>query len=214
MIVAPSLLAADFNHLAEEVKKVEELGVQWLHLDIMDGHFVPNISFGPDVIKALRPNSKLVFDVHLMIEKVETYFQKYIDAGADYLTFHFEATKDIASLIKKIKATGTKVGISLKPATPASILKPYLKDLDLILVMTVEPGFGGQSFMSDMVPKIKELKDLKEQNNYNYLISVDGGINGDTSKIVSETGADVVVAGTYLFKSPDIKERIEALLEL
>lgn len=214
MIVAPSLLAADFNHLAEEVKKVEELGVQWLHLDIMDGHFVPNISFGPDVIKALRPNSKLVFDVHLMIEKVETYFQKYIDAGADYLTFHFEATKDIASLIKKIKATGTKVGISLKPATPASILKPYLKDLDLILVMTVEPGFGGQSFMSDMVPKIKELKDLKEQNNYNYLISVDGGINGDTGKIVSETGADVVVAGTYLFKSPDIKERIEALLEL
>ncbi|HHU80215.1 MAG: ribulose-phosphate 3-epimerase [Bacilli bacterium] len=214
MIVAPSLLAADFNHLAEEVKKVEELGVQWLHLDIMDGHFVPNISFGPDVIKALRPNSKLVFDVHLMIEKVETYFQKYIDAGADYLTFHFEATKDIASLIKKIKATGTKVGISLKPATPASVLKPYLKDLDLILVMTVEPGFGGQSFMSDMVPKIKELKDLKEQNNYNYLISVDGGINGDTSKIVSETGADVVVAGTYLFKSPDIKERIEALLEL
>ena len=214
MIVAPSLLAADFNHLAEEVKKVEELGVQWLHLDIMDGHFVPNISFGPDVIKALRPNSKLVFDVHLMIEKVETYFQKYIDAGADYLTFHFEATKDIASLIKKIKATGTKVGISLKPATPASILKPYLKDLDLILVMTVEPGFGGQSFMSDMVPKIKELKDLKEQNNYNYLISVDGGINGDSSKIVSETGADVVVAGTYLFKSPDIKERIEALLEL
>ena len=214
MIVAPSLLAADFNHLAEEVKKVEELGVQWLHLDIMDGHFVPNISFGPDVIKALRPNSKLVFDVHLMIERVETYFQKYIDAGADYLTFHFEATKDIASLIKKIKATGTKVGISLKPATPASVLKPYLKDLDLILVMTVEPGFGGQSFMSDMVPKIKELKDLKEQNNYNYLISVDGGINGDTSKIVSETGADVVVAGTYLFKSPDIKERIEALLEL
>lgn len=214
MIVAPSLLAADFNHLAEEVKKVEELGVQWLHLDIMDGHFVPNISFGPDVIKALRPNSKLVFDVHLMIKKVETYFQKYIDAGADYLTFHFEATKDIASLIKKIKATGTKVGISLKPATPASVLKPYLKDLDLILVMTVEPGFGGQSFMSDMVPKIKELKDLKEQNNYNYLISVDGGINGDTSKIVSETGADVVVAGTYLFKSPDIKERIEALLEL
>lgn len=214
MIVAPSLLAADFNHLAEEVKKVEELGVQWLHLDIMDGHFVPNISFGPDVIKALRPNSKLVFDVHLMIEKVDTYFQKYIDAGADYLTFHFEATKDIASLIKKIKATGTKVGISLKPATPASVLKPYLKDLDLILVMTVEPGFGGQSFMSDMVPKIKELKDLKEQNNYNYLISVDGGINGDTSKIVSETGADVVVAGTYLFKSPDIKERIEALLEL
>lgn len=214
MIVAPSLLAADFNHLAEEVKKVEELGVQWLHLDIMDGHFVPNISFGPDVIKALRPNSKLVFDVHLMIEKVENYFQKYIDAGADYLTFHFEATKDIASLIKKIKATGTKVGISLKPATPASVLKPYLKDLDLILVMTVEPGFGGQSFMSDMVPKIKELKDLKEQNNYNYLISVDGGINGDTSKIVSETGADVVVAGTYLFKSPDIKERIEALLEL
>lgn len=214
MIVAPSLLAADFNHLAEEVKKVEELGVQWLHLDIMDGHFVPNISFGPDVIKSLRPNSKLVFDVHLMIEKVETYFQKYIDAGADYLTFHFEATKDIASLIKKIKATGTKVGISLKPATPASVLKPYLKDLDLILVMTVEPGFGGQSFMSDMVPKIKELKDLKEQNNYNYLISVDGGINGDTSKIVSETGADVVVAGTYLFKSPDIKERIEALLEL
>ncbi|HHU24217.1 MAG: ribulose-phosphate 3-epimerase [Bacilli bacterium] len=211
MIVAPSLLSANFAHLARDIDRLNEAGCQMLHLDIMDGHFVPNISFGSSIVKTLRPLTKMVFDVHLMISDPLKYLTDFVHAGADYITFHYEAVDNPFRIIKAIKAFGIKAGISIKPNTPVSVLEPFLPFLDLVLVMSVEPGFGGQTFMMGAVPKIKQLKALKDQHNYNYLIQVDGGINNQTVLLVKEAGCDIVVAGTYVFSHPNIKEALANL---
>lgn len=211
MIVAPSLLSANFAHLARDIDRLNEAGCQMLHLDIMDGHFVPNISFGSSIVKTLRPLTKMVFDVHLMISDPLKYLTDFVHAGADYITFHYEAVDNPFRIIKAIKAFEIKAGISIKPNTPVSVLEPFLPFLDLVLVMSVEPGFGGQTFMMGAVPKIKQLKALKDQHNYNYLIQVDGGINNQTVLLVKEAGCDIVVAGTYVFSHPNIKEALANL---
>lgn len=211
-IIAPSLLAADFLNLEAEMNKIESTNCQWLHLDVMDGNFVPNVTFGYDLISRLRAHSTKVFDVHLMITNPRDYVEKYQKAGADYFTFHYEAVaeEEISDLIKEVKSTGMKVGISIKPNTDVSAIEKYLSDLDLVLVMSVEPGFGGQSFMPNSVDKIKKLSELKIENNYEYLIEVDGGINADTYSVVSEAGCEVLVAGSYVFNG-DIQEKIDTL---
>lgn len=214
MIVAPSLLAADFSDLKSELRRLDETEAIWLHLDVMDNNFVPNLSFGPALIKSIRPLSNLVFDVHLMINNVEKSLQDYINAGADIITFHYEAANDIGYSISEIKKAGIKAGISIKPSTSVDVLKPYLNDLDLILVMSVEPGFGGQSFMKNALPKMETLKKWKQDSGYHYLISVDGGINDKTSKLAAESGAEVVIAGTYLFHSDTMKQRVKDLKAL
>lgn len=212
MIVAPSILSADFNKLLEEVKTCEN--AEFLHVDIMDGHFVPNISFGPTVYKNLKKNVNNVIDVHLMISDPMKYLDDHVRAGADIFTFHYEAVSNVSEMINEIKKRNIKAGISIKPKTDVSVLYPYLKDLDLVLVMSVEPGFGGQSFMENSLPKLETLAKLKKENNYNYLIEVDGGINTETAKLVAKAGCEVVVAGTYVFKAKNRKEVIDYLKSL
>jgi ribulose-phosphate 3-epimerase len=214
MIVAPSLLAADFSDLKSELKRLDETEALWLHLDVMDNNFVPNLSFGPALIKSIRPLSNLVFDVHLMITNVEKSYQEYVSAGADIITFHYEAANDISFLISEIKKAGIKVGMSIKPSTAVEVLKPYLDDLDLVLIMSVEPGFGGQAFMKNALPKLETLKKWKQESGYHYLVSVDGGINDKTSRLVAESGAEVVVAGTYLFHGDAMNQRVKDLKAL
>lgn len=212
MIVAPSILSADFNKLLEEVKTCEK--AEFLHIDIMDGHFVPNISFGPTVYKNLKKNVKNVLDVHLMISDPIKYLDDHVKAGADIFTFHYEAVLNVSEMIYEIKKRNVKAGISIKPKTDVNVLLPYLKDLDLVLVMSVEPGFGGQSFMDNSLPKLEMLAKLKKENNYNYLIEVDGGINEETAKLVAKAGCEVVVAGTYVFKAPNREKVIDYLKSL
>ena len=212
MIVAPSILSADFNKLLEEVKTCEK--AEFLHVDIMDGHFVPNISFGPTVYKNLKKNVNNVIDVHLMISDPMKYLDDHVRAGADIFTFHYEAVSNVSEMINEIKKRNIKAGISIKPKTDVSVLYPYLKDLDLVLVMSVEPGFGGQSFMENSLPKLETLAKLKKENNYNYLIEVDGGINTETAKLVANAGCEVVVAGTYVFKAKNREEVIDYLKSL
>jgi len=214
MIVAPSILSADFSRLLEEVKDVERCGAQFLHIDVMDGHFVPNITIGPMVYENLKPHVKMVFDVHLMISDPYFYARSFAKAGADYLTFHYEAVRDPAEVIAYFRSLDVKPGISIKPGTDVRILDPYLKDLDLILVMSVEPGFGGQSFMPLALNKIAYLKDRKEKENLDFLIEVDGGINLETGQLCREAGVDVLVAGTYIFKAKDRKAVIRELMAL
>lgn len=200
MLIAPSLLSADFSQLAAEMQKVTEAGADWLHLDIMDGSFVPNLTFGMPVIKALKPHAKIPFDVHLMIEKPERYIESFIEAGADYLTLHIESTQVLTESLKKIKSLKCKAGLTLRPGTSVEELKPYLSEVDLVLVMTVEPGFGGQSFREEQLQKITTLRQWRAAGVGSYLIEVDGGVAAETAPRCVAAGADVLVAGSAVFK--------------
>jgi ribulose-phosphate 3-epimerase len=209
LLIAPSILSADFSRLAEEIRDVEKSGCDILHIDVMDGHFVPNLTIGPPVIKWIRKATQLPLDVHLMIDEPLRYLDEFRKAGSDWLTIHVEATQQIEKTLETIKKSGAKTGMSLRPKTSVETLMPYLKDLDLILVMTVEPGFGGQSFMPEMVEKIKHLRPR-----FSGLISVDGGINAETAPLTVQAGADILVAGTAIFGPSDRSKAIRALREI
>ena len=211
--IAPSILSADFSQLGNEIKKLEESGADMIHVDVMDGHFVPNLTIGPPVIKSLRKNCSITFDVHLMISPVHKYIEAFSDAGADIITIHPEATDDLRSSILKIKELKKKVGISLNPETKIDIILKFLKEIDLVLIMSVNPGFGGQKFMPEVLNKIKQLKKIQQKENLNFDIEIDGGINFDNCKDVIEAGANILVSGTTIFKSNngDIKKNIELL---
>lgn len=215
MIISPSLLSANFSQLGQEIADIEKTEAKWLHYDVMDGHFVPNISFGYSILKDVRKVTDLVLDVHLMISDPLFYLDEFIKAGADYITFHLEAYQDMAKTkqtIQKIKEAHLKAGISIKPNTDVEDVLPLLETLDMVLVMSVEPGFGGQSFMESCLPKIKLLKEYISQNHLDCLVEVDGGINAQTAKLVKEAGVDVMVAGSYIFNKDDRKKAVASLL--
>ena len=211
--ISPSILSADFSQLGNEIKRLEEAGADLIHVDVMDGHFVPNLTIGPPIIKALKKDCSVKFDVHLMISPVHKYIEAYSDAGADIITIHPEATKDLSASISKIKELKKKVGVSLNPETKVSVIKDYLNQIDLVLVMSVNPGFGGQKFIPEVLDKIKELKIIQKEKNIDFDIEIDGGINFENSKIAIEAGANILVSGTTIFKSNngDIKKNIDLL---
>ena len=211
--ISPSILSADFSQLGKEIKRLEESGADMIHVDVMDGHFVPNLTIGPPVIKALKTKSSIIFDVHLMISPVHKYIEAYSNAGADIITIHPEATDNLQSSISKIKELKKKVGISLNPETKIDVITKYLDQIDLVLIMSVNPGFGGQKFMPEVLIKIKNLKEIQTQKKLNFDIEIDGGINFENSKSAIEAGANILVSGTTIFKSNngDIKKNIELL---
>ena len=211
--ISPSILSADFSQLGNEIKRLEEAGADLIHVDVMDGHFVPNLTIGPPVIKALKKNCSIKFDVHLMISPVHKYIDAYSEAGADIITIHPEATEDLSASISKIKGLGKKVGVSLNPETKVSVIIDYLNQIDLVLIMSVNPGFGGQKFMPKVLEKIKELKKIQKKENIDFDIEIDGGINFENSKTAIEAGANILVSGTTIFKSNNgnIKKNIDLL---
>jgi ribulose-phosphate 3-epimerase len=213
VIVAPSVLSMDYSRMAEQLAEIEQSDAEWLHFDVMDGHFVPNLTFGPDILKGFRKASGLFLDVHVMIDRPLFFAEKFLSAGADNYTFHYEAVKDEEELRRiagLVRSQGKSVGISIKPDTPAEVLKPYLDLFDLLLVMSVEPGFGGQKFIPESLDKIRSLRGWLDEAGLNSHIEVDGGINETTAKLVRSAGADVLVAGSYVFRQ-DIREAVKSL---
>ena len=211
--ISPSILSADFSQLGNEIKRLEEGGADMIHVDVMDGHFVPNLTIGPPIIKALKKNCSIKFDVHLMISPVHKYIDAYADAGADIITIHPEATDNLEESISKIKTLNKKVGVSLNPESKIDLITNYLEKIDLVLIMSVNPGFGGQKFMPQVLDKVKQLKDIKSKNNMNFDIEIDGGINFNNCQLAIEAGANILVSGTTVFKSNngDIKKNINLL---
>ena len=206
ILVAPSILAADLSILSKEINRAEKAGADMIHVDVMDGHFVPNITIGPLVVKNIRKATKLPLDVHLMIEEPSKYIDEFVKAGSDIITIHAESEGHIEALISRIKSSGIKAGVSLRPKSGIDLIREHLEAIDIVLIMTVEPGFGGQEFISGVVPKIKELRKIYDKD-----IEVDGGINKNNAKKVIEAGANILVAGTYVFKAKDIKQAIQDL---
>ena len=214
--ISPSILSADFSKLGDDIKRLEDNGADMIHVDVMDGHFVPNLTIGPPVIKSLRKYTSLPFDVHLMIDPVHKYIKDYSDAGADIITFHPEATENITETINLIKSLNKKVGISLNPNTEIKAAEDHLDKVYLILIMSVYPGFGGQKFISDVVKKIKDLDQIRNERKLNFKIEIDGGINFETSKVAIEAGVDILVSGTTVFKenNGDLKKNIKILKQI
>lgn len=212
-VISPSVLAADFTKLGEEVKKAELAGAEYIHLDVMDGVFVPNISFGIPVIESLRKTSSLVFDVHLMITEPERYIDRFAEVGADLITIHYESTKDPTAVLHAIREKGLRAAVALKPATPAEVVYPLLDRVDMILVMTVEPGFGGQKMIPETVEKVRQIRTYAVEHGIDVDIQVDGGINADNLKLVTSAGANVIVAGSAIFRADDPKAVIDAMKE-
>lgn len=212
-IIAPSVLSADFGHLERDIEMIDRSAAEWVHIDVMDGVFVPNISFGFPVMKPIRKATRKTLDVHLMITEPERYIERFVEAGADYLTFHYEATMDIHGCIESIHRAGARAGISIKPATSAEVLRDILPLVDMVLVMSVEPGFGGQSFMPSAVEKIRSLDEMKREAGLQTIIEVDGGISSANARLLFDAGAEVLVAGSSVFGAPDPHEAIERTLK-